>query len=601
MRVAFVGCDLGLMTRIFLLLSTNLAAFILHGGGCPLFAETDRSLVWKFSDWPDDSWVFLPACAYNGNRDAICRPDWTRSRQPEGAGRGLHPVRQSMPVPALNPDGSGLIEVTSGDLAVPCAGVFFPGFRRGFLVFTEQQCGGRNVGFTVQSGEIRIDCPARRSKGYRGRRAWVTDPDGPNEASSAKPRYRVFDFEAPNVSEFIERFFRERNCLVTGPRASASRSAAVKRALSFWNSDTCWSGRYYAPERPGRWSPGWVGGVSTAYALAKIGDELTRQRAAMTVDYAVEHQTAAGFFRCKLVDSKPEPEKGEDLVRLGPDVIYHILRISEVLPSKPSWDAAVRRCADGFVRMWERYGQFGQWIDAETGEIKVGTSDCGALIPAALARTYVRFGDRRYLCVAEASLEQFCRLDLDRGVVYGGPSDILMSCDSESCAMLLESCVTLAEVTGSERWRAAARKAAALLSTWVIAYEYKFPADSEFARVGIHTRGAVFASVQNKHAAPGLCTLSSDSLVRLAKLTGDVAYRELGLDIAAFIPQTESTVERPLYDINDRIVPPGWVNERVNTSDWEGSEWVGEIFSGRCWCNTSLLLSLADLADAFDP
>ena len=36
---------------------------------------------------------------------------------------------------ALNPDGSGKIEVTSGDLSVPCFGVFFRRKQSAFFVF----------------------------------------------------------------------------------------------------------------------------------------------------------------------------------------------------------------------------------------------------------------------------------------------------------------------------------------------------------------------------------------------------------------------------------------------------------------------------------
>lgn len=565
------------------------------------FAETADSLTWRFPEWEDDAWVFLPACAYNGNRDAIRREQKGYPPRPEEDGFGLEPVRTASMVPALEPDGSGAIEVTSGDLTVPCAGVWFPKAKRGFLVFTEQRSGKENVGFTVRKGEIRVDCPARRSAAYRLCQPWQPKPDDPVPTGCAKPKYREFDFAAADVSAFIERFFRERNCLLDAPRPVTDRAKAVERALAFWNSDECWSGGFYGPERPGRWTPGWVGGISTAYALAKIGDELTRRRAVETIDYAVARQTKTGLFHGKLNDSlMPAAVKRQsELVRISADALFFLLKAGEVLPEKPEWTAAARRTADAFVRLWERYGQFGQWIDAETGEILVGRSDCGALIPAALARAYAKFGTKRYLEVAEKSLEDYCRRDLDRGVVYGGPSDIIMSCDSESCAMLLESCVTLAEVTGGTRWIAEARKAAALLSTWTVAYAYHFPKGSLFDEIGLNARGSVFASVQNKHSAPGLCTLSPDSLVRLSKLTGDAAYRELGYDIAAFIPQTESTKERPLRDWQGKPIPPGWINERVNMSDWEGKNRVGEIFSGRCWCNTALLLALADVPEAF--
>ena len=38
-------------------------------------------------------------------------------------------------------------------------------------------------------------------------------------------------------------------------------------------------------------------------------------------------------------------------------------------------------------------------------------------------------------------------------------------------------------------------------------------------------------------------------------------------------------------------MPPGMMNERVNTSDWEGRENTGEVFYGSCWCEVAALLT----------
>ena len=42
-------------------------------------------------------------------------------------------------------------------------------------------------------------------------------------------------------------------------------------------------------------------------------------------------------------------------------------------------------------------------------------------------------------------------------------------------------------------------------------------------------------------------------------------------------------------------LPQGFVNERVNMSDWEGYEHIGGVFHGSCWSETSNLLTLAEV------
>ena len=155
--------------------------------------------------------------------------------------------------------------------------------------------------------------------------------------------------------------------------------------------------------------------------------------------------------------------------------------------------------------------------------------------------------------------------------------------DSESAFALLESCVTLYEVTHDARCLDMARDAASLCSTWVVSYAYLFPDGSEFSRLGVNTTGAMFANVQNKHAAPGICTLSGDSLLRLYRLTGDDAYLELCKDIAFFLPQVVSRADRPIVAYDGRTLPPGFIHERVNMSDWEGFRNIGETFCAFCW------------------
>ena len=105
-------------------------------------------------------------------------------------------------------------------------------------------------------------------------------------------------------------------------------------------------------------------------------------------------------------------------------------------------------------------------------------------------------------------------------------------------------------------------------------------------------------------------TLSGDSLYKLWKWTGDGLYLELVKDITLTIGQYMSTDEKPIYDwdtdpalrdagdpalIEEHRMPRGFINERVNLSDWEDDRHIGGVFHGSCWSETSNLLALAEV------
>jgi hypothetical protein len=123
-------------------------------------------------------------------------------------------------------------------------------------------------------------------------------------------------------------------------------------------------------------------------------------------------------------------------------------------------------------------------------------------------------------------------------------------------------------------------------------YDYPFPEGTEFHRLGMRTGGTIFANAQNCHAAP-ICTHSGLALVHLFRATGDSRYLDLIASIARAIPQLVSRTDRPIHAGEDRPLPSGWINERINTSDWDNN--VGGVFFGPTWCETALLLTAAEL------
>jgi hypothetical protein len=103
--------------------------------------------------------------------------------------------------------------------------------------------------------------------------------------------------------------------------------------------------------------------------------------------------------------------------------------------------------------------------------------------------------------------------------------------------------------------------------------------------------GSVWASVSNKHSAPGICTWSGDCLLKYYRASNDHRAIELLADIAHGLPQYISRADRPVGNL-----PPGGICERVNLSDWEGKRGIGGNIFGSCsWCETAALLTVAQL------
>ena len=155
---------------------------------------------------------------------------------------------------------------------------------------------------------------------------------------------------------------------------------------------------------------------------------------------------------------------------------------------------------------------------------------------------------------------------------------------------MIESYVALHDATGDAKWLERAGETARQFSTWVVSYDFEFPPDSMFAKAGIRTTGSVYANTQNKHSAPGLCTLSGLGLLKLFRATGDRFHLDLLRDIAHGLPQY---LPHPLKPLGDAM--PGHMCERVNMTDWEGPERIGETLRMTTWAETSLMLTTIEI------
>ncbi|MCX7003052.1 MAG: hypothetical protein NTV22_07245, partial [bacterium] len=364
---------------------------------------------------------------------------------------------------------------------------------------------------------------------------------------------------------------------------------------------------------------GWCGGGLATLPLLACGSALSRARALRNLSAIFAHSAApaGGFFgKCRR-DGQWEADHAHNqnhrharrwhLVRRDADMLYYLQKQVHIINADPAlralvadmagWHAVLRRGADAFVRRWDTQHQGGHFIDQVTGVILVGGSASAGLAPAGLILAWQHYGTACYRRVAEALARYFYEHFIARGYTTGGPGDACQCPDSESAGALLESFVVLFEVTGAPEWLAMARDAAHHCASWVASYDYEFPATSLFGRRGMRSTGAVFANVQNKHGAPGLCTHSGVSLFKLFRATGDARYLALLRDIAHCIPQCVARDDRPLSDPSGRAMPSGWINERFNTSDWDNN--IGGILYGSCWCEIACMLTCAEVPGVY--
>ena len=557
--------------------------------------------------YPDD-YIFMPACCYNGNRFLSLPKKYPPMFTPEEASVDMPTVITD--VPRLQEDGSGKIEVTSGDAAVPCIGVYSPTRWKGWLLFTIQEINGRNIGLAYENGEMILTWPARRERIYTG--FAMHDNPEPYVPAEAEIPHKLLQFSCNSMEQFYEIFFRNRKIMGmddTMPEVlSHEEQFAVQREKyntmnwrengEFYGVGTIDSSRFQV------WQPGWVGGAMATYAFLKLGGPLEKERSLKTLRHLFRLQGQSGLFYggCDK-DLTPFSDGFETpgtenwtLIRKSADCLFFVLRQFELLDAVPAdLEENIRRCADAFVKMWRKYGQLGQFADAETGEIAAGGSASGGIASAGLVLAYRYFGDPAYLEAAEALGTYYYHAYVQKGYTTGGPGEILQCPDSESAFGLLESYVWLYDETGNNTYLRYAETTAHLCSSWVVSYNYHFPETSEFGRLGMKTIGSVFANVQNKHSAPGICTLSGTSLRKLYEWTGDKAYLDLFREITETISQYMSTENRPICSTAGQKLPAGFICERVNMSDWETQKWVGGVFNGSCWCEVSNLLVLSDM------
>lgn len=561
-------------------------------------------------NWKKTNYVLLPAAAYDGNRFESRKIAYCPNLfDPRDIGKDMPIIISDVPRLEIG-DGYSSIQERTGSMSVPSIGIYDKTIQSGFFLLTEQANSYGDYGINICENRNRneavlsIRSPLVREL-YKYKIATMMDvtPDKPSDFKKGDKivfHFRIYDFHSERLQGLFDKFIEIRHDMVGQPSYEnkypfSNCFSIQEEKFNKQNFVSQW-GYYSVGMRESisqDWQIGWTGGMISTYPLLFAGNAQSRENVIRNFNWLFPNGIAPSGFFWGYGEKGNRWWDDRHLIRKSGDGVFYILKQfmlmrKEGIAVDSLWENGTKKVADRLVQLWNQEHQFGQFVDNETGALVIGGSTSGAIIPAALCLVSDYFHDKSYLDIAEASAKYMYENFVIKGFTTGGPGDALQSTDSESSYAMLESFIHLYEYTGKSYWLQCATDMANQFSTWVMAYDYAFPLKSTFYKLGMKSTGAVFANIQNKHGAPGICTHSGAALLKLYRATGDCTYLELLKEIAHNMPQYMSRKERPIGNM-----PPGWVNERVNTTDW--LEPIGEIFYGSTWAETSLMLTYVEV------
>lgn len=590
------------------------------------YADADFRICFTVEAPIADTYIMLPACIYDGNRFERVERAYPPMFTEEEMGLEV-PVRMTN-VPALEASGDSCVDVTTGDLATPAVCLWNKAGKEALFLFTEQGSQGRNYGVTLEQRGDRLDiiisAPARRRRVYGA--GVIPDEKRPfpvKAGARIRIAHRTILNPCASIPLMYRQFMKYQLAIYHGevvdsfPFSESWRLSEEKRNRDhFLEEEGYYTGCAYrspAFNKFGDWQAGWTGNGMDTLVLIREGSPQSRKNSVRTLEFAAKYQSEAGFYYGIVHEGKIyhdcfghyEGKYNLLLVRKQADMAYFVYKQIQAMEElgmevPETVRRSAQKAADALVRLWETYGQLGQFINAETGEIVVGGSASGAIAPAALCAAAQVTGNQGYLKTAREIGEYYYETATAKGITNGGPGEILQAPDSESAVALLESYTALYDALGSLEWLERAEDAAAQVSSWVVPYNYEFPEDSVLGRLGVGSVGSVWANVQNKHSAPGFCTLSAAGFLKLWRATGKKEYLEIMRRVARFIPQVIARDGYGLLTTAGVPMEAGCLCERVNLSDWEGLEGVGGNIFGPCsWPEVSMMLNWLEVPGVY--
>lgn len=535
--------------------------------------------------WTSDNYVMIPSSVYNGNRQRIVNRSYATGLDKTDYNR-KDLALTSNPIPQLSPEfgAPSRLEINVSNAATPAMTMLERGKKSGTILLTDQ---GIEWDKQLLDHALIVEETPDRSiasfvvsaPGVRERKPeFIGFSKSPDRGIQVKKGDRIvirvteITFPCEDVPVLLARFMKDRKLHTAGeaPRNLMPMSEVLTRMVRniddrYYVGDQ-WE--YYCPENADWISYGWIGGLMNTYPMLALGDEDHLRKVKNTFDFGLPRAKGKSGYYYDVLGSDGKVlyrdaavnNPGIGLTRKNGDVLYWMVKQFMLLKEQgkanvidAGWETNVRLLADAFVNTWKKQGTWGNYLDVETGNVAVYNTTSGAMAVAGLALASGYYNNPAYLEVAcEAAADYYDNFALV-GFTSGGCGDILQNADSETAVALLTSLITLYEITGKEQYLKQAGDLANLCATWTVSFPYRLPEDTPLAKLGANLTGAVWASTQNKHGAPGFCTQSGDALFKLYRSTGDTSYAELLRDV--------------IHAHAEGVQPNGKITERLTYCD----------------------------------
>jgi hypothetical protein len=590
------------------------------------------SLGIEILDWHKDNFICAPGASYNAGRFERHRTLYPPFLPKDKWKRDI-PIITSE-IPGLSTDENhSQMDLLMSELCSPMIGIWLKKESKCIWIRSEQQSAIGENGISVREDllestltlDVMTPIVRERTSSHGASRMPSWDKGKPlRKNDTASLGITLHTFPCQSYDDFYAAFGQLLRSNISQPvlaRNSLPFSTAWDLIESLYN-DKKWSaehGYYHAGFLPpfidaDAWSAGWTGGLALSYALLNRGNKQSNERALKNLAFffseggqspsGVFYATSDGenwggdnYFNAPSIGSKDWIHSR----RCG-DYLYFVIKHFRLLEARgqanlisDSWKEKTKRCADALCKVWRDNKHFGQYINPNTLEIRIGNSDAGTIIPAALAECSAYFDRADYLVTAEDSLEFYYTDYQKKGFTCGGPLEILCAPDSESAINLLESLVTVFERTKNPEWIERSLKYFNYIRTWFYSYDVVFPKGTAYQRRRVQTTGSVMASSQNRCGVPNICTLSGDVFWRLHRYTQAENVMQLIQECVHNTQQYISRKDNPIQTVLGATLPQGTIHECIQTGDWAGP--TGEIpyEYPTSWAEVAHLLSICEL------
>ncbi len=345
---------------------------------------------------------------------------------------------------------------------------------------------------------------------------------------------------------------------------------AFNRGLQ-WYKSTC----FYAKRDQIKYELGWVGQSASAsntllYEYLRTGDKDAYEKASMCLDAWPKYtklEGVDGLVQIKF-DGAPVDQTRDipiDACNLGQGATQYFLAadlMEKCGTPRPEYIDYAMGMVNFVVSHQKESGEFAKSWNKD-GSVRQQNGTIGAFLIPPVLEAYKRTGDEKYRESAVRAFDCYYKELSDNGFTTAGALDTYCI-DKESASPLLEAALALYDVTKDEKYVACAEDVAWYISTWMMHYTAKYPADTTLAQIGYDTLGITAVSTAH-NAVDQYCLRDVRSFLKLYEITGKKQWQERGTALWCAASQL---ISDGTLCIRGKVRPAGSQDEAVFQTRW---------------------------------